>query len=162
MAVAKAKSRVPLWQSPMNYVVVEQGATKGATVGTDLFDADGNVLDIKTLKGDKGDAGIAGDQGPAGGSYTRQLVTTASYSEASITGEKVILCDCTATAITINLPTAASNVAHFHIKKIDSSANTVTVDPAGAETVDGGATAVLQVQSESIDLVSDGTNWMIV
>lgn len=159
MSEVKAKARVPLWQSPMNYVVIEQGATKGATVGVDLLDDEGNVVELVDLKGDKGDEG---DPGPSGGAYTRQLITAASYAETSTTGEKALLCDCTANAITINLPTAAGNVAKFHVKKIDAGANTVTVDPAGAETVDGGATAVLQVQSESIDLISDGTNWMIV
>jgi hypothetical protein len=159
MSAPKAKSKVALWQSPMNYVVVEQGATKGATVGVDLLDADGEVVDLDSLKGAKGDEG---EPGPSGGAYTRQLVTAASYVETSTTGEKALLCDCTANAITINLPTAAGNVAKFHVKKIDASANTVTVDPAGGETIDGGATAVLQVQSESIDLVSDGTNWVIV
>ncbi len=95
---------------------------------------------------------------------TQTVVTTAAspYNVVYTTGYHVILVDATAGAITVNLPTAVGNTSKLDIKKIDSSANTVTVDGSGAQTVDGGATAVLQVQYESIELVSDNANWSIV
>ncbi|GAB3744764.1 hypothetical protein [Lysobacter olei] len=37
------KSRVPLWGNPQKSVEVEQGATKGATIGVNVYDADGNL-----------------------------------------------------------------------------------------------------------------------
>ena len=84
------------------------------------------------------------------------------YSETATAGHKVVLHDASAGAITHNLPTAVGNGAILTIKKIDSSTNTITVDPNSTETIDGGGTAVLQVQYESISLVSDGTNWVII
>lgn len=77
--------------------------------------------------------------------------------------DDVILSDASAGAVTITLPGADSAVNHrFYIKKIDSSANTVTVDGAGSDTIDGGATAVLTAENESITIVSDGTGWHIL
>ncbi|WP_445394288.1 hypothetical protein [Stenotrophomonas maltophilia] len=39
-----AKQRVPLHQNPRSFTTVEEGATKGATVGVDLIGPDGKVL----------------------------------------------------------------------------------------------------------------------
>lgn len=65
--------------------------------------------------------------------------------------------------ITITLPPAADATGHIYfIKKIDSSANVVTIDPSGSETIDGGLTAVLTVQYEAITIQSDGTEWWIL
>lgn len=88
--------------------------------------------------------------------------TAGTRNETATKGFNIILCNCTSGTITINLPTAAGNKAIFNIKKTDSSANTVTNDPASTETIDGGSTAVLQVQYESITLISDNSNWIII
>ena len=47
------------------------------------------------------------------------------------------------------------------IKKIDSSANTVTIDAAGANTIDGVATKVISTQYDKLTIQWDGTNWHI-
>jgi hypothetical protein len=71
--------------------------------------------------------------------------------------------DATAGPVTVNLPSAASSVNRvINIKKVDASANTVTVDGNGTETIDGGLTAVLTIQWESITLISDGSQWLII
>lgn len=85
---------------------------------------------------------------------------TANYTAA--TTDTVILCDATAGAFTITLPTAVGNTGKvFEIKKIDA-ANDVTVDGDGTETIDDGTTAVLTVQYEAITIVSDGDEWFIL
>jgi len=89
------------------------------------------------------------------------IVTTSPHNETAIAGSKVLLVNTTAGSITVNLPTAVSNVAQITIKKI-ASANSVTIDGLAAETIDGGLTAVLNVLNESITLISDGTNWGII
>lgn len=88
--------------------------------------------------------------------------TSATLSPTQTFGTIVILCNCTSNSITINLPTAVGNTAIYILKKTDSSANTVTVDPNSTQTIDGGSTAVLQVQYESITVVSDNSNWMVI
>jgi hypothetical protein len=38
----------------------------------------------------------------------------------------------------------------------------VIIDGAGAETIDGGLTATLTTQFESLTIISDGSNWHIL
>ena len=47
------------------------------------------------------------------------------------------------------------------VKKIDSSANTVTVDANSSEQIDGSTTQVIEAQYTSLSLVCDGSNWHI-
>ena len=64
---------------------------------------------------------------------------------------------------TITLPTALSaRWRKYTIKKIDASANTVTIDAAGAETIDGALTVVLTTQYQSVTIQSNGTGWDII
>jgi len=75
--------------------------------------------------------------------------------------------DASAGARTITLPTVAGNKASLKgmvrtIIKIDSSANTVTVDGGASETINGLTTQVLNSQWESITFVCDGANWLII
>lgn len=74
-----------------------------------------------------------------------------------------IFCDCTAGAITVNLPAGASSGGRpFTIKKVDASANTVTVDGDGAETIDNTTTRIISSFLTAMAIVGDGTNWYIV
>lgn len=68
--------------------------------------------------------------------------------------------DATAGAFTISLPSAVGLAGMlFEFKKIDASANFVTVDPAGAETIDGALTVDLKKQWDCVAIRSDGANW---
>jgi hypothetical protein len=71
--------------------------------------------------------------------------------------------DATSGSITANLPSAASSTGLVVIiKKIDSTANTVTIDPAGAELIEFGSTLVLSSQGDSYQIQSDGTAWYVL
>ena len=78
--------------------------------------------------------------------------------------DTVLLGDATGGAFTITLPAVAdvSTGKVLHIKKTDSSANAVTVDGSGAETIDDSLTAVLSMQYDAIMVVSDGSEWWIL
>ena len=75
----------------------------------------------------------------------------------------MLLCDATSAAFTITLPSAATVKAgkEYVVKKTDSSANAITVDPDGSETIDGAAAYGINVQNDYILIVSDGVNWRI-
>ena len=63
----------------------------------------------------------------------------------------------------ITLPAAAGiSGARFGAKKIDSSANTVTLKAAGTAKIDGAATFVVSAQYGFVEVASDTTNWNIV
>lgn len=90
-------------------------------------------------------------------------LTAGAYVAVETSGRHVLLCDASAGAITVTLPAIAGNTAEYQVKKTDASANTVTVDGNAAETIDGGATAVLLAQYAAIDLVvGTATNWAVV
>lgn len=110
---------------------------------------------------------------PASPIWTRSNVTsltqfifnvsskTANYTVLETDANSIILCDATSGNITITLPTAASAGSGFMVwvKKTDASANTVTIDADGSETISGASTVVFTDQNNCAMVVSDATNW---
>lgn len=83
---------------------------------------------------------------------------TAAYAIEE--GVDVVLCDATAAAFTITLPPVGQHSGrHVTVKKVDASANAVTIDGDGAEQIDGAANQTLATQWESNQIVSNGTAW---
>ena len=95
----------------------------------------------------------------AGGPFS-VLTRTATSTETATSGQVVLLANLAA-GFTINLPTAIGNTAVFTVKKL-LAAGQIVVDPFGTQTVDGGLTAALSNQYESITLVSDNANWWVI
>ena len=99
---------------------------------------------------------------PAGGGGGYTVVSqTANYTETATSGTKIIKCDTTSASFTVTLPTAVGNTATLIIKKM-AAANTLTIDGAGSETIDSALTAVIYDLEESITLISDNANWLII
>lgn len=88
---------------------------------------------------------------------------TANYTVTTDDIGKNINVDASAASRAINLPAAATAGDGFEIgvRKSDSSANTVTIDGDGSETINGATTLVLRSHRESVRLVSTGTAWVI-
>lgn len=82
------------------------------------------------------------------------------------TGDYVLFVNTAGGNVVVNLPSAASSRGRFFIvKKRTNDANTVTVTRAGADTIDGAATAVLAGGTfGSMTLVgpTTGTDWALV
>jgi hypothetical protein len=90
-------------------------------------------------------------------------IATITASATLTTSQTVILCDASSGAIVVTLPAASANTGRrYFIKKIDSSANTVTIDGNANETIDGELTSELISQYDAITIVSDGSNWHIL
>jgi len=62
---------------------------------------------------------------------------------------------------TVNLPTAVGIAGRQYTIKRAGSAS-VTIDPNGAQTIDGAATYTLSAQWQYVVVVSNGSNWLIV
>jgi hypothetical protein len=92
----------------------------------------------------------------------RPKVVTINAGNTPYTGlttDMLILCDTSAGAVTLTLPAATSKMV-YHIKNL--STNSCTINRAGSDTIDGGTSAVLTVQYESIGIDSDGSaTWEI-
>lgn len=93
----------------------------------------------------------------------RQEITLVAVNTTLETGHCTVLVNAVGANRTITLPAAASHIHRiYNIKKIDASANTVTIDGNASETIDGAATKVLAVQYDSYTIQSDGTGWYII
>lgn len=99
---------------------------------------------------------------PAWGDLTFNTATkTSNYTVT--TSDTVLLADAASGNITITLPAASSSSGYrFFIKRIDNSGNTVTVQRAGSDTIDGATSQTLDLQYTSITVVSNGSNWYII
>ena len=125
----------------------------------------GNVGIIKVSATDPGDheTGLAWLDTSAGIANSGvRVVNTYTSSQTLTSANDVVLVDASSGVVTITLPAASETGRQFEIKKIDSSANAVTIDPNGSELLDGATTAVINNQYESLTIVSDGSAWHIL
>ena len=98
-----------------------------------------------------------------GGGATRGAYRSVTATGNVVSGDYLLVCDATAGAITMALPSAALVPGRIYVfKRINSGANAVIVDPSGAETIDGAATHTLSAQWNSVTIMSDGTAWFII
>jgi hypothetical protein len=71
------------------------------------------------------------------------------------------LIDCTSGTFTVTLPTAASITGRCYKIK-NSGAGVITVATTSSQTIDGLTTQSLSVQYAMIEVMSNGTNWIII
>ena len=91
-----------------------------------------------------------------------ESVTTKTANYTATLTDSVIECNATGGAFTVTLPAAASSTGvKYFIKKTDASANAVTVDPNGAELIDGVSTKALSSQYASYTIICNGSSWSI-
>ena len=100
------------------------------------------------------------------GKGTQRRVRTVTAAYTATLDDDVIIC-AGAAPFTITLPTAASayDAATQTGKEftfVNPDTDDATIDGAGAETINGAATLVLDVQYEAATIVSNGTAWFII
>lgn len=92
------------------------------------------------------------------------VTKTGDYSMSE--DDEVVLADGNANTVTISLPPMSSSTNSgremiYTIKAVDVTFQ-VDVDTPGAETIDGANSVVLAAQYDTIQVISDGSNWQIV
>lgn len=96
-----------------------------------------------------------------GGGSSNSVITVTTNSIAG--ADNIIQVDATSGALIITLPVASSSLnAEYTIKKIDASANAVTIQGNGADTIDGSNTQLLNVQWASRTVVCNGASWILI
>jgi hypothetical protein len=135
-------------------LVISSAAGGSITIGSNFAFSPGN-----TTVGTTTFQGVLSTKGRTYGNVTK----TGAYTAA--VNDHVILGNATTAAFQVTLPTAV-NVAGagqvFVIKKIDASANAVTVGTTSSQTIDGAATKVLSAQYDKVMVMSDNANWVII
>ena len=106
------------------------------------------------------------------GNLTLNNLTVNGFNKALTTktaNYTVTLTDCTVLAnaatgnVTITLPTSVGATGRtYAVKKIDSSANVVTIATTSSQTIDSFTTEVLARQFDAVQVQSDGSNWFII
>jgi len=100
--------------------------------------------------------GLAGAPTP-----TRTPIRLELADYTAVDGDEVIVVDAAAGNVTITLPTAVGiNGKLYTIKRIDATANVVTVQGTGGETIDDDADQDL-LQYDAMRVISDGIEWWI-
>lgn len=88
------------------------------------------------------------------------ITVTTTFTAATA---NVILADGTGGAFTVTLPSATSSTnIEYTIKKIDSSANVITIKGNSSDNIDGSNTQLLNSQYQSLTVVCDGTQWFVI
>jgi hypothetical protein len=118
-----------------------------------------------------GTTNVTGSLSSTAGFTTTDLVASSTltfqhvavYSTFTAGSALTFLCDATSGAMSANLPAASGQNGRVYIfKKVDSSANAVTVTAAGSDKIDGAGTKVLTAQYSTVGLHCDGTAWWII
>ena len=87
--------------------------------------------------------------------FSGQTTVMGNYS-AALT-DYTIFANATTAPFTIVIDATLAKGHHVRIKKTDPTANDITLDGLGAQTIDGASTFI--IRKGSIMVVSDGTNW---
>lgn len=94
---------------------------------------------------------------------TKNEIQTITSSGSITNLDSKILSDATGWNIVLTLPPSATSSGKlFNIKKIDATANTVTLQWFGAETIDGSNTQIIAFPNVNLTIVSDGISWYII
>lgn len=133
-------------------VAIEAAANPSSTV----------AMLIRAIASDTGGGG-----GGGGGSGLNTYVTEVSTDTTLDATHYTVLVDATAGDVVVSLPSAASALSGgigrpYNVKKVDASANTVTVDGDAAEVIDASAALVLTTQWQSVTVQSNGTSWNLL
>lgn len=91
------------------------------------------------------------------GSVRGVATKTTTYTATADDG--LLLCNGT---FTVTLPAASSLGAGFVYQIKNIGTGTVTIDPNGAETIDGQSTVAIANQYWSLTICCDGSNWHII
>lgn len=169
-----ANSAAPSWAQPAfselsgNATVAQGGTNLTSYTAGDILYATGATTLAKLGIGTAGQVmkTNAGATAPEWGSAASSLAVTSKTSGYTLTSnDDVVFANADGgSSFTLALPAAASNTGKvYRIKKTGSDVTkTITIDPNSTETIDGASTYVLYTLGEEIEIVCDGSNWIIL
>ena len=98
------------------------------------------------------------------GSFAVNVSIIAVNNYTATDTDMVILCETsTVPAITISLPSVSTCEGRIYIiKKITNDTKTITIDPAGTETIDDMPTYTLSTYNQRVQIVSTSRGWKII
>jgi len=97
------------------------------------------------------------------GGLNLPIRTSTAINTIVLISDYTILVDATGGAITTDLP-QASTVPNriLNIKKINNTANTVTIKPNGSDLIDFGASIIISTYLQTVRIQSNGIGWFVI
>lgn len=93
----------------------------------------------------------------------RLACRTVAADDAILATDVTVLVDAAAGPVEVTLPPLASNQKRvFNIKKVDATANVVTITPFAGDTIENLANTDTDIPGESLQIQGFGTNWYIL
>lgn len=137
-------------------------ATSASSASTSATNASTSATNAATSETNAAASASAAAASAAAGLYDAIQDKSANYTVLTTDEGDLLRVDATSGNITITL-TAISTLGDFKcaVAKMDASANTVTIQGSGGNTINGSATYVLDARYEIVDLISKsgGTDW---
>jgi hypothetical protein len=132
-------------------------ADTGLAVVAKIVQGSGITIQSTGVDSGTGDVTIS-----ATGNYEGDVQNKNANYTALLT-DNAIFVDASGGQVTISLPTATGNASKkYYIKKLDSSANKVVIDPYGSQQIEGATTAELWFQDEAVAIKTDGLSWYVI
>lgn len=120
------------------------------------FDSTSNTLKISE------NAGAYADILTSGRSISSP-VTTKTSGYVLTKNDAVVLADATSGSFNLTLPSAVGDPGRqFTIIRVDSSGNVPSVNTTGGQTISGNASYALSSPYDSMQVVSNGANWLVI
>ena len=95
------------------------------------------------------------------GLYATIVTKTSAYTLT--TTDFTVLGNASTGAFTLTLPTAVNASGQIYtLKKVDSSANAVTISTTSSQTIDGLSSYALSYQYQGLQVQSTNSNWVII
>jgi len=89
------------------------------------------------------------------------IAKTAGYTVTAT--DYTVAANASTGALSITLPTSVGITGKVYVvKKMDSTANVVTVATTSSQTIDGATTRALSLQYDAIMVQADGANWIVI
>jgi hypothetical protein len=148
--------------SPAGYTATSTGTV--TTNSGNISSTSGNIVTSSgNIEATAGTLTVGSTAIMSGGIRTAPDTKTANYS-VSPTADYVILADSSGGGFTITLPASHTSGERYVIKDSGGAAatNNIVIDPSDADTVDGSSTFTLDVNYQSVEVVSNGTNWFVI
>ena len=151
------------------YTEVGTSGTPSSQIQTQITLVVGDELEFRLSGGGGGGGGggvgPAGPPGPTGptgppgfnaaGGPVAVSIKTGNYT--ILTSDCFLAADCTSGNITFTLPASSGNTGRiFYCKKIDASANTLTIIPSGLDVIDGASSFVESSLNQSASFIANG------
>jgi len=105
--------------------------------------------------------GTSWTSAPASGGASAITISNKTGAYTVVSGDLGTIINCTSGTFTVSLTAAATLGAGFNCwiwNTSTTSSHVITIDPDGAETIDGITTLILR-RGEGMQIVCDGTNW---